>query len=327
MKHRKTFFSILGSFVVMLAMPPSPLFAQASAVNATIEGVIQDATGAVLPGVTVTVTNAQTGAVRVAVTNDSGLYRAQLLPLGTYRVQAELSGFKTYAQEGIELTAGRTATVNITLDVGAVTETVTVTGESPVVEPAKIELGRVLNEREIKNIPLISRNPYNFALLQANVTGYENEEFGVPRINANGTQMRTNFQMDGNTNMQKNRAGLRLAPISEIMVKEVNVVTSGFAPEFGKTTGMVYNVVTPSGTNDVAGTASYRFRRKDFSARPFFLAESRPKPDTNVDTFTGTFGGPFKTDRWHYYLGYEKVQRDLSADRVITVDPNDAARL
>ena len=92
----------------------------------------------------------------------------------------------------------------------------------------------------------------DFALLQANVTGYENEEFGVPRINANGTQMRTNYQMDGNTNMQKNRAGLRLAPISEMMVQEVNVVTSGFAPEFGKTTGMVYNVVTPSRPRGVA---------------------------------------------------------------------------
>jgi len=302
-------------------------FGQASAVNGAIEGVVQDSSGGAIPGVAVAVINTGTGLTRVVTTNALGFYRAPLLPLGTYRVAAEIPGFTQFSREGIILTAGMTARIDVTLGVGAMQETVTVSGDSPVVEPAKIELGRVLDAREIHNIPLVSRNPFNFALLQANVTGYENEEFGVPRINANGTQMRTNFQIDGNTNMQKNRAGLRLAPISEIMVQEVNVVTSGFAPEFGKTTGMVYNVITPSGTNDVAGNASYRFRRKDFSARPFFLSESAPKPDTNVDTFTGTVGGPIRTDKAHFYFGYEKVKRDLSADRVITVNPAEAARL
>ena len=101
---------------------PSDLLAQASAVNASIEGVIKDATGGVLPGVTVTVTNHDTGASRSVVTNENGLYRAQLLPLGTYRVVAELSGFSRFTQEGVELSAGMTATVNVTLQVGEVTE-------------------------------------------------------------------------------------------------------------------------------------------------------------------------------------------------------------
>ncbi|HSF15892.1 MAG TPA: TonB-dependent receptor [Vicinamibacteria bacterium] len=306
---------------------PSNLLAQASAVNASIEGVIKDATGGVLPGVTVTVTNLDTGTSRSVVTNENGLYRAQLLPLGTYRVVAELSGFSRFTQEGVELSAGMTATVNVTLQVGEVTETVTVGADSPVIEPAKMDLGRLLDEREVSNIPLVSRNPFNFALLQANVTGYENEEFGVPRVNANGTQMRTNYQIDGNTNTQKDRPGLRLQPISEIFVKEVQVVTSGLAPEFGQTTGMVFNVVTPSGTNEYSGTGSYRFRRQGMSARPFTLSESAPKPDTKVDNFTGTFGGPIRKDAAHFYVGYEYIKRDLSADRVITVDPADAARL
>ncbi|HXV61081.1 MAG TPA: TonB-dependent receptor [Vicinamibacteria bacterium] len=306
---------------------PSHLLAQASAVNASIEGVIKDATGGVLPGVSVTVTNLDTGASRTVVTNETGLYRAQLLPLGTYRVMAELSGFSRFTQEGVELSAGMTATVNVTLQVGEVTETITVGADSPVIEPAKMDLGRLLDEREIRNIPLVSRNPFNFALLQANVTGYENEEFGVPRVNANGTQMRTNYQIDGNTNTQKDRPGLRLQPISEIFVKEVQVVTSGLAPEFGQTTGMVFNVVTPSGTNQYSGTGSYRFRRQGMSARPFTLSESAPKPDTKVDNFTGTFGGPIRRDAAHFYVGYEYIKRDLSADRVITVDPADAARL
>ena len=298
-------------------------FGQASAINATIEGVIHDESGGAIPGAAVTVTNSGTGLMRVVTSNEAGYYRAQLLPLGTYTVAVEIPGFASFARDGLTLTAGMTARVDIILGLGRMEESVTVAADSPVVDPAKIELGRVLDSREIRNIPLVSRNPFNFALLQANVTGYENEEFGVPRINANGTQMRTNYQMDGNTNMQKNRAGLRLAPISEVMVQEVNVVTSGFAPEFGKTTGMVYNVVTPSGTNDIGGSASYRFRRKAFSARPFFLSGDDPKPDTNVDAFTAAVGGPIRSDKAHYYFGYEKVKRDLSADRVITVDPGD----
>ena len=124
-------------------------------------------------------------------------------------------------------------------------------GETPVVDSAKIDAGRNLSEREIKNLPLVSRNPYNFALVQPGVSGFENPEFGVPRFSANGTLLRVNYQIDGNTNTEKDRAGLRLLPVSEVMVQEVKVITSGYAPEFGQTTGMVYNAITPSGTNFV----------------------------------------------------------------------------
>ena len=174
-----------------------------------------------------------------------------LLPLGTYRLTAELAGFKKYERGGIELSAGQTAAIDLTLDVGDLNETVSVTADAPIVDPAKIDLGRNLNEREVKNLPLVSRNPYNFALLQPGVTGFENSEFGVPRFSANGTLLRINYQIDGNTNTQKDRAGLRLLPVSEVMVREVKVITSGYAPEFGQTTGLVYNAITPSGTNTV----------------------------------------------------------------------------
>jgi len=250
-----------------------------------------------------------------------------LLSLGSYRVKAELQGFKTIERTGITLSAGQTAVVNFAMEVGGVAEVVSVTGEAPVSEPGKIDLGRTIGEAEIRNLPLVSRNPYNFAFLQANVTGYENEEFGVPRINANGTQMHTNYLIDGNTNTEKDRAGLRLLPASEIMVREVKLITSGFAPEFGHTTGMVYNAVTPSGSNDFRGSASYRFRRKGMSDRPFFLSPTANKPDTHVNNYTATLGGPIVKDKWFFYGGYEFVDRDLSADRVIGVTPANAARL
>ena len=177
--------------------------AQSTAINGTIEGTVNDTSGASLPGVTVTITNTDTGAQRIVLTGEQGTYRAPLLPLGKYDVVAELPGFKKFEQKGISLSAGQTATINVSLSVGNVSETITVTGEAPVAQPGKIDLGRTIGEQEIKNLPLVSRNPYNFAFLQANVTGFENNEFGVPRINANGTQMHTNYQIDGNTNTQK----------------------------------------------------------------------------------------------------------------------------
>ena len=128
-----------------------------------------------------------------------------------------------------------------------------------------------MTDLEVHNLPLVARNPYNFALVQPGVTGIENVEFGVPRLAANGAAMRINYMIDGNTNTEKDRAGLRLLPMSEVMIQEVKVVTTGFAPEFGQTMGMVYNAVTPAGTNTFRGDGGYLFRRKPFSAFPFFF--------------------------------------------------------
>ncbi|PYQ55707.1 MAG: hypothetical protein DMF78_01140, partial [Acidobacteria bacterium] len=322
----RRFASLLVALALALASA-APLWAQSQAINGSIEGLVRDGTGAPVPGATVTVTNTDTGEQRSLTTDSDGRYRAVLLSLGAYRVKAELKGFKTIERTGFTLRAGQTAVIDLTMEVGGVEEVVTVSGEAPVADPGKIDLGRTIGEAEVRNLPLIARNPFNFAFLQPNVTGYENEEFGVPRINANGTQMHTNYQIDGNTNTEKDRAGLRLLPASEIMVREVKLITSGFAPEFGQTTGMVYNAVTPSGTNDLRGSASYRFRRKQMSARPFFLSPTAPKPDTHADDYTATLGGPIVKDKAFFYGGYEHVAKDLSADRVIAVKPADASRL
>ena len=133
--------------------------------------------------------------------------------------------------------------------------------DAPIADPGKIDVGRVMNTREIQDLPLVSRNPYNFSLLQANVVGRPNTEFGVPRVSANGYARRTNFQLDGNANTQANQAGLRLVPISETFISEVQLVTNGFSAEFGNTPGLVMNNITPSGTNGIHGSVSYRFRR------------------------------------------------------------------
>jgi hypothetical protein len=308
---RRVFLAV----VVLLALAGSA-GAQSQAANGTIEGTVTDASGGLLPGVTVTVRNTDTGTTRVVVTDANGLYRAPLLPLGTYTVSAELSGFKKYEQTAIPITAGSAAVINVKMEVGGISEVVSVQAESTVVDLGKVDVGRNLNEREIHNLPLVSRNPYNFALLQPGVSGLENSEFGVPRFSANGSLLRINYQMDGNTNTQKDRAGLRLMPMSEVAIGEVKVTTSGYAPEFGQTMGLVYNAITPSGTNKLRGDVSYRFRRTPFSAYPFYTtitprtAENKPKDVVN--TVTASAGGPIVQDRVHYYAGFERTYRDMT---------------
>src|SRR5438552_18173126 len=143
-------------FVTLLTLVlAGPALAQSQAANGAIEGTVVDASGGVLPGVTVTITNVETGAERSVITNENGLYRAQLLPLGTYRVVAELPGFKKYEESNIKLGAGQTAVVNATLSVGQVSELITVNaGDRPAPTSAKIDAGRNLTAIEVDNLRL-----------------------------------------------------------------------------------------------------------------------------------------------------------------------------
>jgi hypothetical protein len=317
---------ILSALLVSLALA-SASAAQSTAINGTIEGTVRDDQGGVLPGVLVTVVNVDTGDTRTVITNENGLYRAPLLPLGTYRVSAELQGFKKFERTGVTLRAGQTAVIDVGLSVGTVQETVTVVADSPLVDLGKIEQGRTLTEAEIKTLPLTSRNPYNFAVLQPGVVGFGNQEFGVPRITSNGALLRVNYQIDGSNNTQKDRAGLRQMPMSEVMIREVKIVTTGYAPEFGQTMGLIYNAITPSGTNTLKGQGSYRFQRESFAAFPFFTQNRSEKPPTEVNVYTGDIGGPVIRDRTHFFFGYEHTERDLSGARVITITPANQAAL
>lgn len=323
----KGFLFLLAGFLLISSGNLYRADAQSQALNGQIEGVVTDSSGAVIPNATVTVKNIGTGAERTVTTDSGGVYRIPLLPLGTYRVTFEAPNFKRLIREGVTLNTGQTATVNASLEAGGVEETVTVTADAPIADPGKIDVGRVMDTREVQNLPLVSRNPYNYALLQANVTGRPNAEFGVPRINANGYTRRTNYQLDGNNNTQADRAGIRLMPISDTFVSEVQLVTNGFAAEFGNTPGLIMNAVTPTGTNSFHGSASYRFRRTAFSSRPFNISPTAAKPETKVDNITGAIGGPFIKDRWHFYGGYEWVNRDLAGEPQRTITISEANKM
>ncbi len=286
--------------------------AQAQALNGQIEGNITDQNGAVVPNATVVAKNIESGAERSVTTDANGGYRIPLLPLGRYQVTITAQDFKRVNRDGITLVAGQVATINVTLETGGIDETITITMDAPIADPGKIDVGRVMSTREVQDLPLVSRNPYNFSLLQANVVGRPNSEFGVPRVSANGYARRTNYQLDGNANTQANSAGLRLVPISETFIAEVQLVTNGFSAEFGNTPGLVMNTITPSGTNDIKGSVGYRFRRTAMSSRPFNSNPNAVKAPTKVDDLTVAIGAPIIKDRWHVYGGYEYVTRDFS---------------
>ncbi len=323
------FFICVFAISLLFAVLTSSVVAQSQALNGQIEGTISDQTGAALPNVVVTAANIETGANRTVQTGDSGVYRFPLLPLGTYRVTAEAANFKKFVREGITLTTGQTVTVDFKLEAGEVRETVTVSADASIADAGKTDLGRVMNSRETQNLPLIHRNPYNFAFLQTNVNGRPSRGFNFPLINANGYLRRVNYLIDGNANTQGDRASVRLMIISETLVSEVQLLTNGFAAEFGNTPGIIMNVVTPSGTNEISGSASFRFRRPSFYSRPFFYPAAEDIPDNKANILTAAVGAPIIRDRWHFYFGYEWQSRDskATADRLLTITSANRAAL
>ena len=309
---------VAGCLLIFLLVGVN-VHAQSQALNGQIEGSITDQTGALVVEATVLATNVETGHQRNVFT-ETGFYRIPLLPLGTYRITAEAPHFRKLIRDGITLVTGQSATVDLQLEPGELLETVTISADAPVADPGKTDLGRVMNNREVHNVPLPTRNPLNFVILQANVTGRPNRGFNYPQININGFARRVYYQLDGNSNTRGDVAAARLLSISDTYLEEVQLVTNGFAAEFGNTTGMIANMITPSGTNDLHGSALYLFRRPSFYARPFFFSAEK-LPDNVTNNFAGTVGGPIIRDRWHIYFGYEYVKRDDSTrpNRQVTI--------
>jgi hypothetical protein len=324
--HTLIFPTIFG---LLFAVLVSSAFAQSQALNGQIEGSVIDQTGAAVAKTVITATNIETGATRIVSTDESGVYRFPLLPLGTYRISAEAANFKKFVREGITLTTGQTATIDIVLQTGDIKEVVTVSADASVADAGKTDFGRVINNREVQNLPIPQRNPYNLGRLQANVTGRPLRAFNNANLNVNGYLQRVNYLLDGNWSTQADRPGVRLLFISETYVNEVQLVTNGFAAEFGNTPGLIMNVVTPSGTNKLSGSAGVRFSRTPFYARPFFYSSPDDLPENNFTDLTATIGGAIIRDRWHFYGGFESVRRDDSASSgaLVTIRPSDRAQL
>ncbi len=304
----------------------SPAWAQSEAINATIRGHVTDPNGAGVPEATVTAKNVATGYTRTVTTGTEGFYVIPALPLGTYTVAIQKEAFATLSFPGVVLEAGKEAVIDGPLKIGAITTTIEVTGGSPVVEPSRVNIGRTINTREIQNLPLTSRNPYNFILFQPGVSGHPNPELGIPRtVNTNGLMDRINYQMDGMADTQSDRYGLRLFPISNAYVSEVQTVSNSFAAEFGGTAGNIYNVITGSGTNDFHGMFHWLKRPVSTTARPILLPANQPKPELALTDYAVNGAGRLKRDKLFLFAAYEHLRRGFPTP--ITISPANAAMI
>jgi Carboxypeptidase regulatory-like domain/TonB dependent receptor len=300
--------------------------AQSESINATIRGRISDPSDQPVAGAKATAVNNATGYSRSVDSAEDGYYVIASLPLGKYTVTVTKDGFATLKFTEIVLQAGREAVVDGALKLGAVSTSIEVSGGAPVVDPARTNIGRTISEVEIENLPLTSRNPYNWIMFQPGVSGHPNAELGIPRtLNTNGFVDRINYQMDGMVDTESDRYGLRLFPISSVYVSEVQTVSNSFAPEFGGTTGNIYNVITGSGTNNIHGMFQWIRGPVDTTARPILLPPTQPKPNLLMNSYGMNAGGPIKKDKLFIFGAYEHLYRALPVP--ITVSAGNQAAL
>ena len=307
-------FVLRLSFVLLLLLVPAFLFAQSQATTGVIEGVVTDPSGGVLPGVTVTIHNTATNYEQTQITDSGGRFRGVLLPLGPYEVRASLEGFAPQMLKGIELGVGQTRTLEIKLAQAAVSEELVVTAEAPLIETARTEGATRLDEDAVSDLPNNGRNFLELTKLTPGVTivqGPDGDELSI-----NGQKgIANNVSVDGadfnNPFFGEQRGGQRPAFTFNLdAVKEMVVVADGANAEFGRSQSGFVNVITKSGTNQMAGTAHFVVKNDSLSSnakKPD--GTEAPKFDSSQYQTGFTLGGPLVRDRVFYFtaLDFQKA--------------------
>ena len=300
--------------VVALALTLAAWPVQAQITSGSIAGRVSDPQGAALPGVAVRATSADTGFVRSAATDDAGNYRLAALPVGAYRVVAEAQGFRPFTSAQVIVNISRTFTLDITLPLAGVAETVQVAAVIPLISTRSSSIGQVVDLPRIEGLPLNGRQ---FANLAATVPGVglgfhadvtKSAQY-TPQISG-GNGRNVNYVVDGGDNNDDTVGGLlQLFPLEAI--QEFDVITHRFDAEYGRSNGAVLNVVTKSGTNDLRGSWFTLVRDEALNART--VTERRSdvgKQPYERYQFGGSVGGPVRRDRLHYFAAYERTQQD-----------------
>lgn len=320
--------------VLALASGAHVLWAQTT--TATLEGVVKDTTGAILPGATIRVKSIETGISRTLLTDDAGRYRIPGLAPGNYEIQAELTGFQTALIKSINLVVGQHATVDVVLKVGELTEVVEVVGAVPLVETATSSLYGLVDEKKIVDLPLNGRSFDQLAVLQPGAmyvpVATQGAVFGGRgrKMSVGGARPNQNlFLMDGTDindffNSTPGSIGGQLLGVET--VKEFTVLTDNYTAEFGRTAGGVVNAVTKSGTNDFHGSAFEFHRNSALDAKNFFDSPDEPIPPFKRNQFGFTIGGPIKKDRTFFFGAYEGFRERLGRTLIATVPTAEARR-
>jgi len=311
------FIGVLALFVVCLSAVVS---SNAQSTGGRIRGTVTDPSGGAVAGATLVLINEANGTHRESESAASGEYIFLEVPVGTYQVEVSQKGFKKYLRKGLIVSLNEVLTLDIPLQLGGSTEVVEVTGAAALVDTTSTQLGAVVNERAVSQLPLAQRDAYQLLQLQPGVqsqvgldTVYGSDRAGVVSVNG-GRGRDNNFTVNGGDGNDQ-FAGLPAIQPSPDAIAEFRVLTNTFDAEYGRNSGAVVNVVTKSGTNDIHGSAYEFFRNDALNARGFFDSS---KLAYLQNQFGGTLGGPVRKDKTFFFVSYEgdRIRRGTSGDTV-----------
>jgi Carboxypeptidase regulatory-like domain/TonB-dependent Receptor Plug Domain len=305
----------IGSVAVALLLACGTAAIAQESASSGIVGQVTDATHGTLPGATVTVINVGTNAQRVTTTDAEGRFSVPNLPAATYTVRVELAGFQTVELKDFTVRNGEIAKPSITLGVANVAETITVAGESPLLQTQSASVGQTISQKQIDELPVNGRTLLSLASLSAGVTPKafnRGTQFGAAGSSRNqyvtvegGRDSSTNYTVDGVYVRSLRFNNLSLAPPID-SVQEVSILRNAFSTEYGQGQAVV-SIVTKSGTNQLSGSG-YEFVRSDtFDARNFFAAQ---KPSLKRNQFGATGGGPVKKNKVFVFGSYEGLRTE-----------------
>ncbi|HKV08098.1 MAG TPA: TonB-dependent receptor [Thermoanaerobaculia bacterium] len=315
---RAAAMALLFTLVLGLVLP---VVASAQTAGATLVGHVEDKDGAPLPGATVTVTDPATGFTRTTVSNAEGNFRIPSIPVGTYNVQSELSGFATVNVEDVRLSVSTEREVSITMSPSTVEEAITVTAEAPLVETTPA-IGAVVSQEQLENLPLNGRQFANLAALApGTVLTYNSDPTKPGQLTValnGGIGRNVNFIVDGGDNTDDTIGGA-LQNFNLEAVQEFNIQTQQYKAEYGRSTGGVLTVVTKTGTNNFAGSAWGFFRDDELNSETV-REEGGDKAPYEREQWGASLGGPIVRDKAHFFATYEKTDR--TTNYIVDTDPD-----
>ncbi len=298
--------------LLLISVPALTAWAQSQITTGVVQGTVSDEAGAVVPGATIEAKNLETNEVKTLSTDEGGRFVFLQLTPGRYTVTISKQGFATLVQEAFPLTVGQTITLNPSMKVSQLQETVTIS-EIPVVDTLKTEASTTLNEKSVGNLPVLGRKFEDLLTLTPGVSitqGPDGDE-----INFSGQRgIFNNVSLDGgdyNNGFFGEQSGGQRAAIDIPLdaVQEFQVVATGASAEFGRTAGGVVNVITKSGTNEFHGSAFYFQRLEALTAN---TSDGKPLKDFRREQFGGSVGGPFKRDRAFFFIAFEQILENLT---------------
>jgi hypothetical protein len=312
------------SFRVLACFFLAALAGLAQTPTATVSGVVRDGQGAVVAGAKVTGINLATGVRTNTETNESGIYSLRQLAIGEHDIEVEQPGFRRSVQQGVRLTTGQSLELNLTLEVGAVTESITVAANASVLETRSSDVSQLVETRSVEDLPLGDRRSMNLIRITgaAVMVGYDSGQ--KPNFSlAGGRTQSQMFWIDGGTaqNMRLGAGQVDMDPPVETL-QEVKVLSSAYAAEFGGSNGGAIIATTKSGTNQLHGSLFEYFRNEKLDAPGFFAPiqdGKKTRAPLRYNVFGGTVGGPIRPDKTFFFFGYEGSRRRDGQTRTLTV--------